>query len=155
MPYEIKVNPNYTGQTDPNCTYRWAWYVWDPADHTSYNIGDLVRETIGTSPDVSALLINTTPPSVATTYNVQLIVKENTSTAAVVCSSAIQQVVIQSTICDGVCDCTDGSTQACGDGGTQTCVNGEWGDCTGEGCTEGATRDCGLNDNGTETCTSG
>ena len=67
MPFEIKVNPTYTGQTDPNCTYKWCWYVWDPADHTAYVEGDLVRETVGTSPSVTALLINTTANSVVTT----------------------------------------------------------------------------------------
>ena len=58
MPYEIKVSPTYTGQTDDNCAYRWCWYVWDPTDHVDYVEGDLVRETIGISPDVSNLLVN-------------------------------------------------------------------------------------------------
>ena len=164
--YEIKVSPNYTGQTDPNCTYKWCWYVWDPADHTYYLTSDLVRETVGTSPDTSALLIVTSVPSSNTVYNVQLVVKENTTAAATVCVSPIQTATVTTAVCDGVCpeECTDGATQPCGlnNNGTQTCSNGTWGSCVDpDVCTNGATQTgttvCGLNNEGyfTQLCTNG
>ena len=30
MAVEIRVNPSYIGlQNNPDCTYKWSWYVWD------------------------------------------------------------------------------------------------------------------------------
>ena len=49
---------------------------------------------MGTSPDTSALLIVTSAPSVNTVYNVQLVVKENTTAAATVCVSPIQTATV-------------------------------------------------------------
>lgn len=105
MAVEIRVNPSYIGlQNDLDCTYKWSWYVWDPSVNTIYQSTDKVRETIGTSPDTAPLAISAAVPIVATIYNVQLVVKENTTAEAVVCSSTVQQVTVQPSECTGVCN---------------------------------------------------
>jgi len=98
--YEIKITPAYTGNTGGN-TYKWLWYIWNSSS-TYYNVEtDLVRVTTGTAPDVTPLLITTTPPTIATIYNIQLVVKNIDNTVA--CSSLVQQITVQPSICDGVC----------------------------------------------------
>ena len=103
MAVEIRVNPSYIGlQSDSDCTYKWSWYVWDPNANAAYVTTDKVRETTGTTPDTTPLTIISSAPVVATIYNVQLVVRDNT-TEAIVCSSTIQEVTVQPTDCDGVC----------------------------------------------------
>jgi len=94
MAVEIRVNPNYIGlQGESDCVYRWRWEV----------DGALVRETIGKAPDTSPLTIASGAPGTATTYNIQLIVKNNI-TGLTVNSSSIKQVTVQPSICAGVCN---------------------------------------------------
>ena len=103
MAVEIRVNPSYIGlQGDPNCTYKWSWYVWDPNANTAYLSTDKVRETTGTTPDISPLTISTTAPSSTAIYNVQLVVKDS-ATDTIVCYSTVQQVTVQPTECTGIC----------------------------------------------------
>lgn len=103
MAVEIRVNPSYIGlQGNADCVYKWSWYVWDPSSNASYLPTNKVRETIGTTPDTTPLAISTAVPSSATIYNVQLVVKDNT-TNAVVCSSTVQQVTVQPAECTGAC----------------------------------------------------
>jgi hypothetical protein len=104
MAVEIRVNPSYIGlQSDSTCIYKWSWYVWDPSATTAYQTTDKVRETIGTAPDTTPLAVAGSAPVVATIYNVQLVVKENTIAEPVICSSTVQQVTVQPTECTGVC----------------------------------------------------
>ena len=105
MAVEIRVNPSYIGlQNNPDCTYKWSWYVWDPSVNTAYTSTDKARETVGTSPDITPLTVTTTVPTVTTIYYVQLVVKENTTAEAVVCSSTVQQVTVQPSECTGICN---------------------------------------------------